>query len=132
LSVPTGLEEELGTARNKVAELRCCLGKVEDQWEALADGALAIWHVVEPVVPLRVNPLHTLAHTIRSTVSLGVHHGKASALATAQLRCVVHLGALDLGFSKTASATTRQAVTRDFAGFGWVLVAETDVDVILQ
>jgi hypothetical protein len=125
------MEEELGAVRHEVAGPRRCLSEVEDQRGVLADSALAVWHVVEPVAPLRVDQLHTLPHTIRSVVSLGVRRGTASALAMAQLHSMVHLGGLDPRYSETASAATRKAVTRDFARFGWVLTAETDVDTIL-
>ena len=55
-----GLEEELDAVRREVTDLQWCLGEVEDQCEALEDGVLAVFHVVEPRAPLRVDQLHAL------------------------------------------------------------------------
>jgi hypothetical protein len=47
----------LEAVRREVTDLQCRLGEVEDQREALEDGALAIFRVVEPQAPMRVDQL---------------------------------------------------------------------------
>ena len=42
------LEEELEAVRREVTDLQCRLSEVEDQREALVDGTLVVFHVVEP------------------------------------------------------------------------------------
>ena len=42
------LEEGLEAVRREVTDLQHRLGEVEDQCEALEDGALAVFRVVEP------------------------------------------------------------------------------------
>ena len=108
------------------------LGAVEDQCEALEDGTLTVFHVVEPRAPMWVDQLHALPNNIRSAVRLGAHRGAAAALATIQLRTGMHLGGLDPGFPVTSSAVVRRATMLDFAGFGRVVTAEMDVDDLLQ
>ena len=49
------LEEELEAVRRKVTDLQRRLGKVEDQREALEDGTLAVFRVVEPHAPMWVD-----------------------------------------------------------------------------
>ena len=49
------LEEELDTVRREVMDLQCRLGEVEDQREALEEGALAVFRVVEPRAPMQVD-----------------------------------------------------------------------------
>ena len=49
------LEEELEAVRLEVTDLQCRLGEVEDQCEALDDGVLAVFRVVEPRAPMRVD-----------------------------------------------------------------------------
>ena len=44
----------------------------------------------------------------------------------------MHLGGLDPGFPVTSSAAVRRATMLNFAGFGRVVAAEMDVDVLLQ
>ena len=41
--------------RREVTDLQRCLGEVEDQREALEEGALAVFHVVEPRAPMQVD-----------------------------------------------------------------------------
>ena len=62
------LEEELEAVRREVTDLQRRLGEVEDQREALEDGTLAIFRVVEPQAPMRVDQLHALPEIIRSSV----------------------------------------------------------------
>jgi len=59
------LEEELDAVRREVTDLQCHLGEVEDQCEALEDGALSVFHVVESQAPMRVDQLHALPEIIR-------------------------------------------------------------------
>ena len=59
------LEEELDAVRREVTDLQRRLGEVEDQREALEDGALTVFHVVEPRAPMRVDQLHALPDIIR-------------------------------------------------------------------
>ena len=66
--LPIVLEEELEAVRHEVTNLQCRLGEVEDQREALEDGTLAIFRVVEPQAPMRVDQLHALPEIIRSSV----------------------------------------------------------------
>ena len=80
---------------------------MEDQREALEDGVRAVFCVVEPQVPMRVDQLHALPEIIRSSVRLGIHRGAAAALASVWLRTGVHLGGIDPGFPETSSAATR-------------------------
>ena len=42
------LEEELEAVRREMTDLQRRLGEVEDQREALEDGAFAVFRVVEP------------------------------------------------------------------------------------
>ena len=79
--LPVVLEAELEAVRREVTDLQCCLGEVEDQREALEDGALAVFRMVEPRVPMRVDQLHALPKIIRSAVRLGIRRGAAAALA---------------------------------------------------
>ena len=46
--LPAVLEEELEGVCREVTDLQRHLGEVEDQREALEDGALAVFRVVEP------------------------------------------------------------------------------------
>ena len=62
------LEEELEAVRSEVTDLQRRLGEVEAQREALEDGALAVFRVVEPQAPMRVDQLHALPEIIRSSV----------------------------------------------------------------
>ena len=105
--LPAVLEEELEAVRHEVTDLQRRLGEVEDQREALEDGALAIFRVVEPQAPMRVDQLHALPEIIRSSVRLGIHRGAAAALASVRLRTGVHLGGIDPGFSETSSVAVR-------------------------
>ena len=127
-----GLEEELDAVHHEVTDLQYRLGKVEDQREILEDGALAVFRVVEPQAPMRVDQLHALPGIIRLAVKLGAPRGAATALASVQLRTGMHLGGLDPGFPVTSSAVVRRATMPDFAGFGRVVAAEMDVDDLLQ
>ena len=63
--LPAVLEEELEAVRREVTDLQHLLGEVEDQCEALEDGALSVFHVVEPQAPMRVDQLHALPEIIR-------------------------------------------------------------------
>ena len=54
-SVTSVLEEELEAVRREVTDLQRRLGVVEDQREALEEGALAVFRVVEPRAPMRVD-----------------------------------------------------------------------------
>ena len=126
------LEEELETVRREVTDLQYRLGKVEDQREILEDGALAVFRVVEPQAPMRVDQLHALPGIIRLAVKLGAPRGAATALASVQLRIEMHLGGIDPGFPETSSAAVRRRAMLDFAGFGRVVAAEMDVDDLLR
>ena len=106
--------------RREVTDLHPRLGEVEDQREALEDGTLAVFRVVEPQAPMRVDQLHALPEIIRSSVRLGIRRGAAAALTSARLRTGVHLGGIDPGFSETSSASSHRLAMRDFAGFGRV------------
>ena len=116
----------------EVTNLQCRLGEVEDQREALEDGALAVFRVVEPQAPLRVDQLHALPEIIRSSVRLGIRRGTTAALAAVRLRTRVHLGGIDPGFPETSSAAVRRQAMLDFAGFVRVVAAEMDVDDLLR
>ena len=116
----------------EVMDLQRRLGEVEDQREALEDGALAIFRVVEPQAPMRVDQLHGLLEMIRSLVRLGIRRGTATALAYVHLRTGVYLGGIDPGFPETSSASSRRLAMQDFAGFGRVTTAEMDIDDLLQ
>jgi hypothetical protein len=129
--LPVVLEEDLEAVRREVMDLQRHLGEVEDQREALEDGALAIFHVMEPQAPMRVDQLHTLPEIIRSSVRLGIRRGAAAALASICLRTRVHLGAIDPGFPETSSVAVRRRTMLDFARFGRVIAAELDVDDLL-
>ena len=118
--------------RREVTDLQRRLGEVEDQREALEDGTLAIFRVVEPQAPMRVDQLHALPEIIRSSVRLGIHRGAATALASVRLRIGVHLGGIDPGFPETSSAAVRRRTMLDFAGFGQVVAVEMDVDDLLR
>ena len=72
------LEEELDTVRREVTDFQRRLGEVEDQREALEDGALAVCRMVVPRAPMRVDQLHALPDIIRSAVRLGIHRGAAA------------------------------------------------------
>ena len=115
-----------------VTDLQCRLGEIEDQCEALKDGALAIFRVVEPHAPMRVDQLHALPEIIRSSVRLEIHRGAAAALAFVRLRTGVHLRGIDPVFPETSSMAVRRRAMLDFAGFGRVIAAEMDVDDLLQ
>ena len=116
--LPAVLEEELEVVRREVTDLQRRLGEVEDQHEALEDGALAVFHVVEPQAPMRVDQLHTLPEIVRSSVRLGIRRGAAAALAFVRLGPGVHLGGIDPGFPETSSAVVCWRAMLDFAGFG--------------
>ena len=118
--------------RREVTDLQHRLGEVEDQREALEDGTLAVFCVVEPQAPMRVDQLHALPEIICPSVSLGIHRGAATALASVRLRSGVHLGGIDPGFSETSSVAVRQRAMLDLAGFGRVVAAEMDVDDLLR
>ena len=105
---------------------------MEDQRETLEEGALAVFRVVEPVVPLQVDQLRTLPNVICAAVTLGVRRGAAAALVSVHLRSGIHLGGLEPGFPATASATTHRATMLNFAGFGRVIAAEMDVEDTMQ
>jgi hypothetical protein len=125
-------EEELEAVHRELMDLQRRLGKVEDQREALEEGALAVFHVVEPWAPMQVDQLHALPEIIRSSVRLGIHRGTAAALAAARLRTRTDLGGIDPSFPQTSSVASRWQSMRDFAGFGRVTAAEMDVDDLLQ
>ena len=72
----------MDTVRREVTDLQCRLGEVEDQHEALEEGALAVFRVVEPRAPMRVDQLYALPEIIRSAVRLGIRRGAAAALAS--------------------------------------------------
>jgi hypothetical protein len=126
------LEEELEAVRLEVTDLQRRLGEVEDRCKALEDGALVVFHVVEPQAPMRVDQLHALPEIIRSSVRLGIRRGAAAAVASVCLHTGVHLGGTDPGFPETSSATVRWRTMLDFARFGWVIAAEMDVDDLLR
>ena len=105
---------------------------MEDQREALEDGALAVFHVVELRAPMRVDQLHALPEIIRSAVRLGIRRGAAAALASVQLRIGMHLGGIDPGFPETSSTAVRRRTMLDFAGFGRVVAAEMNVNDLLR
>ena len=86
------LEEELEAVRREVTDLQRRLGEVEDQHEALEDGTLTVFRVVEPQAPMRVDLLHALPEIIRSSVRLGIRRGAAATLASVRPRTGVHLG----------------------------------------
>ena len=115
-----------------MTDLQRRLFEVEDWREALEDGVLAVFRVVEPQAPMRVDQLHGLPEIIRSLVRLGIRRGAAAVLAAVRLRTGVHLGGIDPGFSETSSAAVRWRAMLDFAGFGRVIAAEMDVDDLLQ
>ena len=116
----------------EVMDLQRRLGEVEDQREALEDGMLAVFRVVEPQAPMRVDQLHALPEIIRSSVRLGIRRGAAAALASVRLCTGMHLGGIDPGFSETSCAAVHRRAMLDFAGFGRVVAAEMDVDDLLQ
>ena len=113
------LEEELEAIRREVTDLQRRLSEVEDQRKALEDGTLAVFYVVEPQAPMRVDQLHALPEIIRSSVRLGIHRGAAAALASVRLRSRMHLGGINPWFPDTSSAAVRRRTLLDFAGFGW-------------
>ena len=115
-----------------MTDLQRRLGEVEDQREALEDGALAVFRVVELRAPMRVDQLHAFPKIIRSSVRLGIRRGAAAALASARLRTGVHLGGIDPGFPETSSAAVCRRTMLDFTGFGRVVAAEMDVDDLLR
>ena len=108
------------------------LGEVEDQREALVDGMLVVFRVVEPQAPMRVDQLHALPEIIRSSVRLGIRRGATAALASIRLCSGIHLGGIDLRFPETSRTAVRQRTMLDFAGFGRVITAEMDVDDLLR
>ena len=118
--------------RREVTDLQRCLGEVEDQREALEDGALTIFRVVKPRASMRVDQLHALSDIIRLAVRLGICRGATTALASIQLRIGMHLEGIDPSFPETSSAAVRRRAVLDFAGFGQVVAAEMDVDDLLQ
>jgi hypothetical protein len=126
------LEEELETVCREVTDLQRRLGEVEDQREALEDGALTVFRVVEPQAPMWVDQLHALPEIIRLSVRLGIRRGVAATLASVRLRTGVHLGGTDPGFPETSNAAAHRRTMLDFAGFGRVVVAEMDVDDLLR
>ena len=126
------LEEELETVRREVTDLQHRLGKVEDQREILEDGALAVFRMVEPQAPMRVDQLHALPDIICSAVRLGILRGAAAALASVQFHIGMHLGGIDPDFPVTSSEAVRWATMLNFAGFRRVVTAEMDVDDLLQ
>jgi len=126
------LEEELEGVCREVTDLQRHLGEVEDQREALEDGALAVFRVVEPQAPMRVDQLHALPEIIRSSVRLGIRRGTTAALAAVRLRTRVHLGGIDPGFPETSSAAVHRRAMLDFTGFRRVVAAEMDVDDLLR
>ena len=81
---------------------------MEDQREALEEGSLAVFRVVEPRAPMQVDQLHALPEIIRSSVRLGIRRGAATALAAARLRTGTHLGGIDPGFPETSSEAVRR------------------------
>ena len=99
------------TVRREMTDLQRCLGEVEDQCEALEDGALAVFCVVEPQAPMWVDQLYALPEIIGSSVRLGIHRGAAAALASARLRTGVHLGGINPVFPETLSAAVRPCWT---------------------
>ena len=105
---------------------------MQDQHEAVEDGVLAVFHVVEPRAPMRVDQLHALPEIVRSAVRLGIRRGATTALASIQLRTGMHLGGIDPGFPETSSVAVRRTTMLNFAGFGRVVAAEMDVDDLLQ
>ena len=86
------LEKELEAVRREVTDLQGRLGEVEDQHEALEDGTLTVFRVVEPQAPMRVDLLHALPEIIRSSVRLGIRRGAAAALASVRPCTGLHLG----------------------------------------
>ena len=130
--LPIVLEEELEAVLDEVTDLKRRLGEVEDQREALVDGMLVVFRVVEPQAPMRVDQLHALPEIIRSSVRLGICCGAADALASVRLRTGVHLGGTDPGFPETSNAAVRRRTMLDFAGFRRVIAAEMDVDDLLR
>ena len=92
------LEEELEAVRREVTDLQRRLGEVEDQCEALEESALAVFRVVEPQAPMKVDQLHALPEIIRSSVRLGICRGSTAALAAIRLRTGTHLGGVNPGF----------------------------------
>ena len=62
--LPVVLEEQLEAVRREVTDLQCRLGKVEDQREALEDGVLTVFRVVEPHARIGVDELHALCNTL--------------------------------------------------------------------
>ena len=122
----------MDTICREVTDLQRHFGKVEDQREALEDGALAVFHVVEPRAPMRVDQLHALPDIICLAVRLGINRGAATALASVQFHTGMHLGGIDPGFPVTSSEAVRRATMLNFAGFRRVVTAEMDIDDLLQ
>ena len=122
----------MDAVRREVMDLQRHLSEVEDQREALEEGALAVFRVVEPRAPMRVDQLHALPEIIRSSVRLGIRRGAADALASVHLRSGMHLGGIDPGSPETSSAAVRRRTMLDFAGFGRVIAAGMDVDDLLR
>jgi hypothetical protein len=102
------LEKEFEAVRCEVTGQQRRLGEVEDQREALEEGALAVFRVVEPRAPMQVDQLHALPEIIRSSVRLGIRRGAAAALAAAHLRTGTHLGGIRPGFPETSSEAVRR------------------------
>ena len=126
------LEEELEAIRREVMDMQRRLGEVELQREALEEGALAVFRVVEPHAPMGMDELHALPEIIRSLVMLGIRRGAVAALVSVHLRTGVHLGGVDPGFPETSSAAVRRRKMLDFVGFGRVITVEMDVDDLLR
>ena len=122
--------EELDSVCREVTDLQHRLSEVKDQCEALEEGAVTVFCVVKPRAPMWVDQLHALPKIICSAVRLGIHRGAAAALASVQLRTIMHLGGIDPSFSKTSSTAVRPRT--NFAGFGRVVAAEMDVNDLLQ
>ena len=118
--------------RHEVTHLQSYLAEVEDQREALEDGALAVFRVVEPQAPMQVDQFQALPKIIRSSVRLGIRRGAAVTLSSVRLCTGVHLGGIDPGFPETSSAAVRRRAMLDFTGFGRVIAAEMDIDDLLQ
>ena len=113
----------MDTVRREVTDLQRRLGEVEDQREALEDGMLTVFRVVEPRAPMRVDQLHALPAIIRSSVRLGIRRGGAAALASVRLRTGMYLGGINPGFPETSSAAVHRRTMLDFAVFGRVVTA---------
>jgi len=126
------LEEEAGAARHEAEELQHRLNDLEDRHEAFLQAALGAVRVVRPEGALLTDRLESLPDNVREVVALSAHRGAMTALASVQLRSSMHLGQYKLGFSESASATTRRALMLDFSGAAAVAATEVDIDDILR